>query len=493
MDFGIVLILLLTACISYLIMIYGKMLQKRGQLPPGPIPLPIVGNLLLVNPNNVARSLMKISKKYGPVFTLYYGSKPHVILCGYQTIKEALINQAEQFGGRGPLPVIHCYTKGNDVACSNGEKWKELRRFTLQAMRNFGVGKRSIEEKIQEEIQFLIQELRKTNQLPFEPTQFICQSISNVISSFLFGSRFDYEDKVLQTLANATNENFKLMSTSWGTLYNVYSEVMDYLPGPHRKILTNHKVLRPIFQDIIQAHQEMLDPNNPRDYIDVFLIKMEKEKNNPASYFLMETLIMTMHNLVYGGTDTVTTTLKYCILILMKYPEIAEKVQEEIDQVIGQDRLPAIEDRKNMPYTDAVIHELQRFTDIAPLSLPRLMMQDTQFQGFTIPKDIPVIPVLTSVHYDPKQYKKPEDFNPGNFLDQNGCLKRNDALMIFSAGKRICPGENLAQMETFLFLITLLQNFTFQPLGSREDIDLTPTESGLLNIPQKYQCCAIPR
>ncbi|XP_030076018.1 cytochrome P450 2F2 [Microcaecilia unicolor] len=493
MDFGIVLILLLTACISYLILTYGKMLHKRGQLPPGPLPLPIVGNVLQVNTGNIAQSLIKISKKYGPVYTLYFGSKPNLVLCGYETVKEALINQADQFSGRGPYPVFDTYIKGNDVAFSNGEKWKALRRFALQTMRNFGVGKRSIEERIQEENQFLMKVIRNTNKSPFEPTQIICRSVSNVICSVLFGSRFDYEDKVFQNIARSIDDNFKLMSSSWGTWYNIYPEIMDYLPGPHQKILANHQVLRPIFQDIIKTHQETLDPENPRDYIDVFLTKMEKEKNNPESHFFMETLIMTMHTLLYGGTDTVTTTLKYSILILMKFPEVAEKIQKEINQVIGQNRPPATEDRKKMPYTDAVIHELQRFIDVVPLSVPHLVLQDTQIMGYKIPMDTVVIPVLGSVHYDSTQYEKPNAFNPEHFLDQNGCFKKNDALMAFSAGKRICPGEVLARMEIFLFLTTLLQNFTFQPVGSRDDINLVPTGSGLLNIPLRYQCCAIPR
>ncbi|XP_030075407.1 cytochrome P450 2F3 isoform X3 [Microcaecilia unicolor] len=434
-----------------------------------------------------------MSKKYGPVFTLYMGSQPNLVLCGYETIKEALISQGDQFVGRGPCPFFENFTKGNDILTSNGDKWKELRKFALQTMRNFGVGKRSIEERIQEEIQFLIKELRKTNKSPVDPTLIFCRSVSNVICSVLFGSRFDYEDKTFQTIVSTTNENFKIMSSSWGMLYNIYSDVLQYLPGPHKKLFGNYETLRAILQDSIKAHQKTLDPNNPRDYIDVFLIKMEQEKNNPTSHYFMESLIMTMHNLIYGGTDTVTTFLRYSVLVLMKFPEVAEKIQEEINQVIGQTRPPATEDRKMMPYTDAVIQELQRFTDIGPLAIVHLVMQDTQLHGYKIPKGLPVIPVITSVHYDPTQYEKPEDFNPANFLDQNGCFKKNDAVMVFSAGKRICPGENLARMEIFLFLTTLLQNFTFQPLGNREDIDLSPTGGTLENLPHSYQCCAIPR
>ncbi|XP_029426903.1 cytochrome P450 2F3-like [Rhinatrema bivittatum] len=493
MDFGAVLFLLLVACISYMIVMYGKMLQKRGQLPPGPMPLPIIGNLLQVNTDNTAKSLIAISKKYGPVFTIHLGSKPNLVLCGYETMREALIDQAEKFGGRGRFPAADNFTKGNDMAFSNGEKWKELHRFVLQTMRNFGVGKRSIEERIQEEAQFLIKELRKTSQLPFEPTLIFGRSIANVMCSIVFGTRFEYEDKTFQTIVRVISENFHIMSSFWGMMYNIYPEIMDYLPGPHKKIFKNHEVQAAILQDAVKAHQETLDPDSPRDFIDVFLIKMQKEKSNPRTHFFTESLIMTAHNLLNGGIDTVTTVLRYGVLILMKFPEVEEKIHEEINQVIGQDRPPAMEDRKKMPYTDAVIQEIQRFASIVPLALPHLVMQDTQLKGYKIPKDITVIPVLASVHHDPAHYEKPEVFNPANFLDKNGCIKKNDALMIFSAGRRICPGENLARMETFLFFTTLLQNFTFQPFGSREDIKLTPSGTSLGNLPQSYQCCAIPR
>ncbi|XP_029426905.1 cytochrome P450 2F2-like [Rhinatrema bivittatum] len=493
MDFGAVLFLLLVACISYMIVMYGKMLQKRGQLPPGPMPLPIIGNLLQVNTDNIAKSLIAMSKKYGPVFTIHLGSKPNLVLCGYETVKEALIDKAEQFGGRGRFPVFLNFTKGNEMAFSNGEKWKERRIFVVQTMRSFGVGNRSTEEQIQEEAHFLIRELRKTSQLPFDPTLIFSCCVANVICSILFGSRFDYEDKTLQTIVSTTNENFHLISSFWGTMYNIYPEIMDYLPGPHKKIFANHEALRVILQDVVKAHQETLDPDSPRDFIDAFLIKMEKEKNNPTTHYFTESVIMTMHTLINAGTDTIITTLRYGFLILMKYPEMAEKMQEEINQVIGQDRPPAMEDRKKMPYTDAVIQEIQRFASIVPLALPHLVMQDTQLNGYKIPKDTTVIPVLASVHHDPAHYEKPEVFDPRNFLKENGCIKKNDALMIFGAGKRICPGENLARMEIFLFFTILLQNFTFQPLGSREDINLTPTGGNLGNLPQPYQCCAIPR
>ncbi|XP_030074574.1 cytochrome P450 2F3 [Microcaecilia unicolor] len=470
----------------------GKGWKKERQLPPGPTPLPLIGNLLQLNMNDMVKSLTTLSEKYGSVYTVYLGTEPSVVLHGYKAVKEALIDQGEEFSGRGEYPVVFRFTQGNGIAFTNGEKWKNLRRFALQTLRNFGVGKKSVEERIKEEAYFLVKEFKKTNGEPFDPTFVMSKAVSNVICSVVFGNRFDYYDKNFLTLLGLINENFQLMSSIWGTLYNIYPNVMKHLPGPHNKIFANFEKLKLFVLERIKMHDELFDANCPRDFIDCFLAKMKQEEQNPETSFHTETLVMTTHNLFFGGTETVSTTLRYGFLILMKYPEIKAKVHEEIDQVIGRNRSPAIEDRNRMPYTDAVIHEVQRFTDIIPLSLPHCVIRDTMFRGYTLPRGTNVITILSSVHYDPTQYKNPKIFDPNNFLD-NTCFKKNDAFMPFSSGKRICLGEGLARMELFLYFTTLLQNFDMKPVISKDEIDLTPQCSGLGNVPRPYQFCVIPR
>ncbi|XP_039709544.1 cytochrome P450 2F3-like isoform X6 [Pteropus medius] len=475
----ILLLLLILTCLFLTLSSRGK-----SRLPPGPTPLPFLGNLLQFHSKDMMTSLTKLSKKYGPVYTVYLGTRPVVVLSGYQAVKEALVNHGEEFSGRGHYPSFFNFTKGNGkgtemavvsetsrrlswpllfspgIAFSNGERWKVLRKFSLQILRNLGMRKRSNEELILEEVSFLLKELRKTEGEPLNPTSVLSHSVSNIICSVVFGRRFDYNDERLLTIIHFMNDSLEILSSRWSEWYNLFPSLLHWLPGPHQRLFRNFGRLKDLISRSVRDHQASLDPSSPQDFIDHFLIKIAQEKQDPQSHFHMDTLLMTTYNLLFGGTQTVITTLTYAFLLLTKYPKVQVRVQEEIDHVVGRQRLPTPGDRVAMPYTDAVIHE---GTDI--------------------------ITLLNTVHYDPTQFLKPQEFNPEHFLDASQSFKKSPAFMPFSAGPRLCLGESLARMELFLYLSAILQNFSLQPLGAPEDIDLTPRTSGLSNLPRPYELC----
>uniref|UniRef100_A0A8D1I0C2 unspecific monooxygenase n=1 Tax=Sus scrofa TaxID=9823 RepID=A0A8D1I0C2_PIG len=430
MDLVVVLVLSLS-CL--LLLSLWKESSGKGELPPGPTPLPILGNILQLDVKNISKSLSNLAEVYGPVFTVYFGIKPTVVLYGYEAVKEALVDLGEEFSGRGHFPVAEKTHKGLGIIFSNGKKWKEIRRFSLMTLRNLGMGKRSIEDRIQEEACCLVEELRKTNASPCDPTFILDCAPCNVICSIIFQNRFDYTDQDFLTLLEKFHENLNILSSPW-----------------------------------IQ------------------------EKHNQQSEYTIENLIATVSDMFSAGAETTSTTMRYGLLLLLKHPEVTAKVQEEIDRVIGRHRSACMQDRSHMPYTDAVVHEIQRYIDLVPTNLPHAVTCDIKFRNYLIPKGTTILTSLTSVLYDCKAFPNPEVFDPGHFLDESGNFKKSDYFMPFSTGKRICVGEGLARMELFLFLTTILQKFNLKSVVDPKDIDTTPVANGFASVPPFYQICFIP-
>uniref|UniRef100_A0A8B9R7D9 Cytochrome P450 2J6-like n=1 Tax=Astyanax mexicanus TaxID=7994 RepID=A0A8B9R7D9_ASTMX len=144
-----------------------------------------------------------------------------------------------------------------------------------------------------------------------------------------------------------------------------------------------------------------------------------------------------------------------------------------------------------MPYTEAVIHETQRMGNILPLGFPKRACKDITLGGYFIPKGTAMTTNLSSVLTDKNEWETPDIFNPGHFLDEQGQFRKRDAFMPFSAGKRVCLGEQLARMELFLFFTCLFQKFRFSEVEG-EELD-TEGILGVTLTPRPYKIHAKAR
>ncbi|XP_066507984.1 cytochrome P450 2G1-like [Hoplias malabaricus] len=467
--------------------------RKPYKLPPGPLALPLLGNILTMDNRAPFKTFLKWSKTYGPVMTTYLGPQRVVVLVGYDTVKEALVDNADDFVGRAPVPFIIKVLKGFGLTISNGERWRQLRRFTLSTLRDFGMGRKRMEGWIQEESKHLLESFRETKSAPFDPMSYLSRTVSNVVCALVFGQRFHYKDNNFLRILQVISGVLRFAGSSKGQLYNIFPRLMEILPGKHHNIFEELDELKVFTLNKVQKHKETLDPENPRDFIDCFLIRLDQEKDTPNTEFHYDNLTATVQNLFLAGTETTSTTIRYALMLLIRHPEIQEQMQKEIDTVIGQDRSPAMDDRKSLPFTDAVIHEVQRYIDLVPLNVPHYALRDITFRGYTIPKDTVIFPLLHSVLRDEGHWGNPWTFNPKHFLDNNGNFKKNPAFLPFSAGKRSCVGESLARMELFIFIVSLLQNFTFSCPGGPESMDCSPEISGFANLPRNSHLIATPR
>ncbi|KAG2461695.1 cytochrome P450 2J2-like [Polypterus senegalus] len=478
--------------IVVLLLVSDYLKNRDGKnFPPSPIWVPFVGDLLSMTSDQPHQYLAKLTEKYGDIYSLRLGGSKTVIVNGYKLAREALLTQGYALTGR-PQPAIYdrIYKKPG-MALSNGYTWKEHKRFVLTTLRNFGVGKKSLESIIMEEAKFFVEAFEEERGQPFNPHYMINNAVSNIICSIVLGHRFEYSDSHYREIQHLMNKGVFLEGSWWAWAYNAFPRLMRYLPGDHNKLFSSYGKVQDFLREEIRNHKKDLDPTSPRDFIDAYLKEMEKRKNDPAAEFNDDALCSDTFDLFVAGSETTATAIRWALLFMAQNPHIQEKVQAEIDSVLGQTHLPSIEDKINMPYTEAVVHEIQRVGDIVPVNLVKMTMEDMTIGGYLIPKDTAVLINLSSVLHDKNEWETPDTFNPGHFLTPDGKFRRKEAFMPFSAGKRPCLGEPLAKIELFLFFTCLLRKFTFRaPEGTSLTSDAI---TGFTRAPVPYKICAIPR
>ncbi|XP_051481085.1 cytochrome P450 2J2-like [Apus apus] len=485
---GISFQMLLVFLVVFLLVADYMKHRKPKNFPPRPLCLPLVGHLYLMNFRDPQSSVQKLTDKYGDIFSTQIGSMTTVCVSGLRLIKEVLVNQGENFLDRPEIPLDAEVFSRIGLISSNGHLWKQQRRFTLSTLRNFGLGKRSLEERIQEECRFLVDVFRDEQGSPFDPRFKINNAVANIICSLTFGNRFDYHDEHFQKLLWLMDDTVRLHGSVMSQLYSAFPSIIKFLPGSHQNIFKNWKWMKNFVQERVDKHKEDWNPSESRDFIDTYL--QEIAKDNGSGSFQEKNLVACVLDLLFAGTETTSTTLRWALLYMATHPEIQARVHAEIDAVIGQARQPALEDRNNMPYTNAVIHEVQRKGNIIPFNVPRLTTKDTVLDGFVVPKGVIMVTNLTSLMFDKNEWETPDAFNPGHFL-KDGQFWKREAFIPFSIGKRACLGELLARSELFLFFTALLQKFTFQ---APPDTTLSfRPRLGITMAPEPYKICAVPR
>nr|XP_002129611.2 cytochrome P450 2C42-like isoform X2 [Ciona intestinalis] len=460
--------------------------------PPGPAGLPLIGSLHLAAPEFHIK-LPKLAKKYGPIFTIKAGCRRVVFLVGYDVIKEVITDRAKDFASRCPTIVARIVRgEGLDgiAASPYGPKWMANRKFFYSAMRTMGLGKRGIEKCVVDEIPYIVGELENicSNDGLFEPSSVFDSAVLNVLAYFTFGNRYSYQDEKFKELIHINNDFFqksKFLNQPQFFLLTLIPGLDKYwLPKCGKDIKESFGKINKFVKAEIKQHRQNLDPENPRDYIDCYL--NELNQMNDQSELSELGLEMSIMDLFQAGTETTSTTLRWAILYLANNPHIQEKVQQEIDEVLGFDQLPQYEDRMRMPYCEATVLEVQRMATIAPIGLQHCSEDDQVLGGYRVPKRTSIVACYHSIHFDPKFWKNPNKFDPCNFLDSNGKVCIPDAFMPFGGGLRICVGMNIAKQELFLFFVAILQKFSLHLPDDMDHLDEKPGP-GIILAPKIYR------
>ncbi|XP_075122782.1 cytochrome P450 2J2-like [Leptodactylus fuscus] len=470
---------------------YMKIQKIAALLPPGPTPLPFVGNLFTIKFQLNHWKLMKLSKIYGNIMTIWIGQTPLIVLNGFESIRDCLISNAEKVSERPTTPYFKYYAEERGIIVATGQNWKLQRRLSIKIMRNLGLGKKVLEWRIKEEARYLLDVFLSTEGSAFDPKDCVTNAVSNVVTSISFGHKFSYKDELFHRIIDSSSVVAAFFGTGWGQLYDAFPRIMHSLPGPHQTIFKHLHFLKQYLLQEIRQHQQ--NPSDePQDFVDYYLQQISKARDDPSSTIDEDNLIQILVDFVLAGFETVTSTIRWGLLYMAFYQDIQVKAQKEIDAFVESTENLQYEDRLKMPYTNAIIHEIQRFSNVVPTGLPRLCTKDIELHEYSIKKGSIILANLASANLDPKQWKFPNTFNPSNFLDEEGNFQANEAFVPFSAGNRICMGEQMARTELFIFFTSLLKTLSFHLPQGVTEINMDGIY-GTTFLPYPYQICALPR
>ncbi|KAJ7989080.1 hypothetical protein DPEC_G00315830 [Dallia pectoralis] len=447
--------------------LWVRNLRQKKRLP-GPFAWPVVGNAMQLG-QMPHITFSNLAKKYGNVYQIRLGSNDIVVLNGETAIREALIQHSTEFAGRPDFVSFRMISGGRSMAFTNYSKqWKMHRRIAQSTIRAFSSAnsqtKKAFEQHILGESMDLVHVFLKMSAggQYFNPSHEFTVAAANVICALCFGKRYGHDDTEFSTLLGRINKFGETVGA--GSLVDVMPWLQNF-PNPVRSVYQNFKNINEEFfafvKEKVMQHRETFDPDVTRDMSDAFINGIEHGKDNGLTKDFVEG---TVTDLIGAGQDTMSTLLQWILLLLIKHPHVQVRVQEQIDDVVGRDRLPNMDDKAGLAYLNAVIYETMRYTSFVPLTIPHSTTSDVTIEGLHIPKDTVVFINQWSVNHDPLKWRDPHIFDPSRFLDENGLLDKDltNSVMIFSTGKRRCIGDNIAKVEIFLFTAILLHQCTFE-------------------------------
>ncbi|CAI9093818.1 OLC1v1029398C1 [Oldenlandia corymbosa var. corymbosa] len=460
------------------IVIFKKKNRNAFLLPPGPWGLPIVGYLPFLG-TNLHTKFTELAHQYGPIFKLQLGTKLYVILSSPSVVREVTRDHDATFANRDPPVAVKTVTYGGvDIVWSPyGSYWRNMRKLFVREMLS-GSNLDACYDLRKGQVMKAVEYVSKRVGTPVDIGDLSFRTAKNVVLSMLWGETLEANQQI------EVGANFKEVIDK---IVEAVSKpnISDFFPilrrfdiqGLERKAKVNTQIVDEIFDRVMNERAKMSEgerrsAGSKKDFVQILLQLKKLEDGKDLSLTQMKAIMI---DIVIGGTDTTATITEWAMTELLHHREVMEKVQKELNEVVGVGKVVEESHLPKLHYLEAVVKEAMRLHPPLPILIPRCPSKSFVIGGYTIPKGTTVFINAWAIQRDPELWDDPLEFKPERFLmepkkwDYSG---NSSQFIPFGSGRRSCPGIPLGEKMFMYGLAALLHSFDWRPTKTKEE-DLT--------------------
>ncbi|KAI0092433.1 CyP450 monooxygenase [Irpex rosettiformis] len=469
------------------------------RLPPGPRGWPILGSLLdLPNCERPWTIYRKWAQQYGDMIFLRVLNSRVILVSSAKIILELTEKRSAIYSDKPPLAIDDLTGwEFNLATMPYGNRWRSIRRMFHQYF-NQTVTPNYRDKQTKEVYAFLRRCLEQPAGRPLDPLT-IRLTLATIILDIVYGLQIESMDDEYIRMAIESMDAFSESRVSgryWIDFMPFLRHIPSWVPGAAAVKLGArwHPVVEEMINKPFDAIKQQLDGvQTPFPSMALELITgLTREKEGDSTKISEEEQhARDATGIAYAaGADTTYSLIQTFFCCMASYPELQKRAREELDEVVGPDRLPTYEDYDSLPYIHAIFMECARWIPVVPLSLPRRALVDDHYEGYFIPKGTLILANVWHILRDPQEYPDPDRFYPDRFM-KDGALNsdvRDPNTVAFGFGRRICPGRHLAKDNAFLTMASVLHVFDIIPAVDEHGKQLDPTvqmTTGLLSYPDR--------
>ncbi|OAX35563.1 cytochrome P450 [Rhizopogon vinicolor AM-OR11-026] len=477
--------------------------RQHGPLPPGPVPLPLLGNILSIDTGEPWLTYTKWRATYGDLIYVQILDQGMIVINSPQVAENLLEKRSRIYSDRPYLATMEPYGWSFSFGfLGYNDEWRLRRRLFHQTFRS------------ESALKFRPIQIRQARQLSaniIDDPEHYHSHFSTFTTSTMMSAVYGYEssardDSLVQLVENAVHLGISVLTPERAAMVKAFPlllKIPDWCWGSSIKreaqaSTDRFKDMRDLPFQYVQKH--MADSSFPgqSSMVAENLRRIEEQDSDETLKPMLQAAVKdTAAAAIAAAYESSTSTLMVFVLAMVLYPDVQTRAQAEIDTLIGRDRLPTFDDRESLPYVDALVRETLRWNPTAPLGFPRATSSDDTYDGYFIPKGTTVMTNMWAITQDETRYPDASRFMPERFIDSDGALTDDDPKQyIFGRGRRICPGRYSADFSLWSAIVTMLAtvDISYAKDGQGKAISFTPKfTTGFSHTPLIFPCSILPR